>query len=1284
MSNRVIGCDCGWRMGVLMMFAGVLLSGWMQVSGQTPEGAGNRSAAADEYQRYGIYAQTAPRPEAATPVTTRLPLELQRGDRIVVIGNTLAERSQGFGQFEAMLQQAYPQLELVVRYLSWSGDEIGLQPRPDNFADTEQHLLHERADVVVAMFGFNESFAGEAGLGAFEERLREWLKTLRTKSFNGRTAARVVLVGPPAAENVRGVAAADLNNANLQRYGLAMLNVSAEQGVGYVDAYGDTAAVLESPGSDLTINGVHLTREGDLLFSQVLFRALFGRQPPQPRPEVVAAIVDRNQQFFRRFRPLNTFYYTGGRNRDYGYLDFLPAMRNFDLMTEVRDRRIHDLVAGRSVPDRPDDSHLPQLPPVNQSRGANEWLSAADEQRAFQVDSRFEVNLFAGEEQFPEIANPIQMRWDSRGRLWVSCSTTYPHVYPGREPDDRLVILEDVDGDGRADRSQVFAEGLHLPLSFEFGEGGVFVSEQPQLTFLKDVDGDDRADERRVVLSGFGTEDSHHALHDFTWTPDGDLILRESIFHHSQVETPYGPVRQQNSGWFRWEPSTHRLVSFGSYPSTNPWGVTFDDWGQHTASHPVYAAAFHALDPPYPQQHPVPKGLQAYSGVCGQQFVDTPAFPEELQGHLIRVRYKPTNRVELLAWKEGPFGFEEEYIGDLLFSTNLSFIPVDLQFGPRGDLYVCDWYNPVKGHAQYSLRDERRDRHSGRIWRITAKGRTLSAADPIATASIPQLLDLLKRREAAVRYRAKRELRSRDAKEVLKALEGWVADLSSSDERFRHHQLEALWVCRWLGLAPLAASVAPVNPAVAASAVSDAAPREMPLRLLTDLLGCENHRARAAAVQQLRYWHPYLKEAPALLRKAANDANGIVRMEAVIAASYLGSREAFEAAREALLHPRGGHLSYALVSAFGATSLRQYWEREPGSEIARLLKAAARETELREPKATRAEAAFDRREGLKSVTISCLPERMLFSTREFFVRPGQPVKLVLLNADATDHNLVITRPGALEEVGLAANAMARDPRNAASDFVPLEKGELILAATPMVGPSRAAQVAVLRLEAPQEPGLYPYVCTFPGHWIVMNGMMVVAASDAEATAMLEAGRPAIVREWSMADFSAEDLSSLTVNMRNLELGMAAFVKARCSQCHVVGGDGVNLGPDLAESRKTLKGAELLQQILEPSLKIHEKFQARQFVTDDGRVVTGVVVKETPDEFQIAADLLRPGNLTSLKKSTIEEQVRLTISAMPPGLLNGLTKTEILQLLVWLEHGELVLPESLRKQHGLGK
>ncbi|MDP4849955.1 MAG: hypothetical protein NWQ95_06370 [Verrucomicrobiales bacterium] len=220
------------------------------------------------------------------------------------------------------------------------------------------------------------------------------------------------------------------------------------------------------------------------------------------------------------------------------------------------------------------------------------------------MDPRFEVNLFASEEEFPEIANPIQMRFDSRGRLWVSCSTTYPHVYPGQEAADKIVILEDSDGDGKADKSTVFADDVHLPISFELAENGVYVSEQPDLTLLEDLDGDDKADRRTVLLSGFGTEDSHHSIHDFIWTPDGDLLMREAIFHHSQVETAFGPVRTQNSAWFRYTPREKGLVAFGSYPNTNPWGVAFDDWGNHVASHPIFANAFHATNPPYPEQHP--------------------------------------------------------------------------------------------------------------------------------------------------------------------------------------------------------------------------------------------------------------------------------------------------------------------------------------------------------------------------------------------------------------------------------------------------------------------------------------------------------------------------------------------------------------------------------------------------------------------------------------------------------------------------------------------------------
>ena len=97
-------------------------------------------------------------------------------------------------------------------------------------------------------------------------------------------------------------------------------------------------------------------------------------------------------------------------------------------------------------------------------------------------------------------------------------------------------------------------------------------------------------------------------------------------------------------------------------------------------------------------------------------------WPEEMQGGFVKVRYKPTNRVEIHKWVEKDDHFEEEYVSDLIFSENLSFIPVDLKYGPRGAMYVCDWYNPVKGHTQYSLRDPRRDRKSGCIWRIVPKG----------------------------------------------------------------------------------------------------------------------------------------------------------------------------------------------------------------------------------------------------------------------------------------------------------------------------------------------------------------------------------------------------------------------------------------------------------------------------------------------------------------------------------------------------------------------------------
>jgi len=1033
----------------------------------------------EDFSKYALFEKTAKRPEAIEAVETKLPLKLGKATRIGLVGNTLFDRMHEFGHLETLLQQAHPGKGLVIRNLSWAADEVDLQPRPANFADTNQHLTFMQADVVLAAFGYNESFAGKEGLPAFRARLTKYLGDVKAKAYNGKAAARVVLISPIANENVKGVAAADRNNDNIKAYMEVMKAVAAEQKVGFVDAFTATKKAMASPGNDLTMNGAHLNEKGYQLFASTVFKQLFGKEAPKLDEKVREAVVEKNKQHFFRYRPLNTFYYTGGRNRSYGYLDFLPAMRNFDLMTVNRDKRIHALAQGGKVPSTIDDSNVPELPKTKESRGANKWMSAKDERSAFKVDPRFEVTLFAGEEQFPDLACPIQMRWDSLGRLWVSCSTTYPHVYPGRAPDDKIVILEDLDKDGKADKCSVWAEGLNVPLSFEFGNGGVYVSEEPHMSFLKDTNGDGKADHRETVLTGFGCEDSHHALHDFAWTPDGDLIFRESIFHHTQVETPYGPVRQQNSGWFAWEPKLHRLTAFGSHPSTNPWGVTFDDWGQHVASYPIFASAHHALDPPYPGQHPRPSGMQAYSGVCGQEFIDFPNWPKDLQGSMVKVRYKSTNRVEILKWKEYEYGYEEEYVSDIIFSSNLSFIPVDLRYGPEGGMYVCDWYNPVKGHAQYSLRDERRDRKSGRIWRIFPKGAKPLQAPKISGASLNDLLEILKRREYRYRYWAKRELREMDPAKVRKALDQWVRNLDPKDPRFRHHQVEAMWAYR---------NVEQSN-----------------LPLLQELLSCENHNARAAAARQLRHWHGLAKDGDLLLASAGNDENGLVRLEAAIACSYVGTREAFEILADLTTKPNQKHLSYAINTSLGSAPMRKFWNSDTVEKTHPKVHAFLFRKKIEKEKAEKSkrDSKFDRQKNLLKVKVSCVKERMIYAA-EFMdkpnlgeykiapacdipAKPNQPVRIEFHNPDATPHNLVLVQPGSLEEVGLAANEMAKDPEAAKSgQFIP--KSSKIILHTRML---KQGETEFLRFKAPRKPGIYPYLCSFPGHWTIMKGNLIV-------------------------------------------------------------------------------------------------------------------------------------------------------------------------------------------------
>lgn len=459
------------------------------------------------------------------------------------------------------------------------------------------------------------------------------------------------------------------------------------------------------------------------------------------------------------------------------------------------------------------------------------------------------------------------MAFDDRGRLWVLCMPTYPQLNPLEgAPNDKLVILEDTDGDGDADTQEVFADGLHVPTGFEIGDGGAYVAAQPNLLFIRDG-------ERRVILHGFGTEDSHHAISAFTWTPGGALCFQEGTFFHTQVETPWGPTRLRDAGVFRYEPRTQKLRVLVSYPFANPWGHVYDAWGQNfvadaSGGSNYFAAAFSGhVD--YPRKH---AGMKEFTDTrvrptAGCEFVSSRAWPDEVQGRWLLTNVIGFRGILQFRLEDDGSGLRAEKVGELLKSSDPNFRPVAVRFGPDGALYVADWHNPLIGHMQYSIRDPRRDRTHGRIWRVTYRGRTIAPENP-AGMTVERKLELLKSPEDRTRYRARRSLRGDD----IAPLAAWVE--RQTDE---HALLEALWVYQHHNV--------------------------LNRPLLERLLGAKDHRARAAAVRVARFM------CPELVPKIVDDPHPRVRLEAVVA---LSDQPGVEAALGVLRHPTDYYIDYAL------------------------------------------------------------------------------------------------------------------------------------------------------------------------------------------------------------------------------------------------------------------------------------------------------------------------------------------------------------------------------------
>ena len=884
-------------------------------------------------------------------------IKVEKGSHISLIGGNLGSRMINYDYFETEMHVRYPENSLVIRNMCDGGDTPGFRPHasrnlPWAFAGAEkfqteyaknsgseghfdypdQWLTRLKTDVIIAFFGFSESFQGKAGLANFKAELDAFIKYTLNQKYNGVSAPKLAIFSPIAFEDL--TSKYDLpngvkENENLLLYTNAMREVSAANKVLFVDAFTPSKAWYASTAEPLTIDGSQLNDEGYKKLGLLLSDKIFGKtsaKAESKRALIHASVIEKNWMWHNDFKIPNGVHAYGRRYNPFGPDNYPAEIEKIRQMTDIRDNAIWlAATKGEKMDLAAADKNTRILPPVTtnfnpEKNGSLEYLYGQDALNKLKVPAGYKIELFASEKEFDDLANPVQMSFDNKGRLWVATMPSYPHYKPGdAKPNDKILILEDTNNDGKADKQTVFVEGLHLPLGFEIAPEGVYVSQGTNLKLFTDTNGDDKADKVEILLSGFDDHDTHHNNSAFCADPSGAIYGGEGVFLHTNVETPYGTVRATNGGFYRYSPQLHKLERTAQLSIPNPWGIAFDDWGQpffaETSSPDVRWMMPGTVLPRYGEA--THKGVQLIEKdhmvrpTSGLEFLWSRHFPDEVQGDMLinnTIGFLGTKQHSI---KDDGTGFKTKHRQDLIVSEDRNFRPVDMEIAPDGSLYVIDWHNILIGHMQHNARDPLRDHVHGRVYRVTYPSRPLLTPAKIDGASVETLLDNLKLPEYRTRYRTRRELRGRNAAEVLPKITKWVASLDKNDPRYEHNVLEALWVTWGLN--------------------------KVDQKLLRQMLKAKDYHARAAAVEVLRFVGHQVPDQAALLKQAVADENSRVRLDAIVATSWIGKEKGLPILAEAQKKPMDEWMIHAHETAV-AHLKGENVRKKKEAEVASILK----------------------------------------------------------------------------------------------------------------------------------------------------------------------------------------------------------------------------------------------------------------------------------------------------------------------------------------------------------
>lgn len=938
------------------------------------------------------------------------------------------------------------------------------------------------------------------------------------------------------------------------------------------------------------------------------------------------------------------------------------------------------------------------------------------------LEQGFQAELIAAE---PDVKQPIAFCIDERGRLWVAEAYSYPNKQPQGQGKDRISIFEDKDGDGSFESHKVFIEGLNLVSGLEIGFGGIWIGAAPELLFIP-KDADDKPGKPQVLLDGWGYQDTHETLNSFTWGPDGWLYGNQGVFTASSIGKPGTAAKDRvslHSGVWRYHPVRHQFEIFCSGGS-NQWGLDYNSnghlfmthcrsfWGKGGTTNAIrnghfwnqansgYAPFISATAPEFAPdlQNYLPASARYDSGEGGAGKPGTTAvygghshvgtmiyngsnwpaiyrdhlFTHNLHGHQMNHQHNV---------RSGS-GYETLHAGyDLMFCGDESYIPVDLQTGPDGAVYVIDWCDTQHCH---NPDDEKWDRSNGRIYRISWAETYKPVKADLSIVSDVELADLQTHQNDWFARTARRLLQERAAKGQLDA----GHPPSKLVTLFDQEPLRVLWTLHTTnGLTE---------------------------KILSNALNHSNDIVRAWAIQLAtdEPGKPRI-DAATLLRLAQEDPSPAVRLALASALPALDSASVWSIASTLAMRgedkddrflpkmiwfglarvigenfPRGLALAERTPIPSLADSIR--WFAATSPEGRELLAASI----VAQPEATALRSLQLLAFGLRNEARAPAPKNWSQVQHKLASSPGASTldqlsalfgdKAVLARMRETlaDNTQPIARRRAafdlLKRVGdvEATPVFVRllEVPGFTSAVIPLlsrssdpaTATSLMKRFSELTDSDRSAALAVLTSRAELAFPLLKAVKGSTFERKALNALQIRqmrSLNNAEINTLLD-------QTWGKVNESSEAAKATIARIKkayesaplwafNAKGGEETF-KQVCAVCHAMGGVGGKLGPDLAGSWRN--GLDyFLENIVDPNAVVGDSFQLHLLTKKDGSLVSGIIEQESAT----AVTMRTVTETVIVSKADLKERQKLPASLMPPGILEALPERKTLELLKYL-------------------